>query len=374
MNDLPPKPPPLLDASKLPYNWQPLQVLATHKYNENGSKIAREYIYAVIAKNMDNKVNRIDCYRDSDVFDLIQLYDELFLGSCVTKAKVRLLDNTVVPVKIIGRMDENYLDAGGVTSPVGNDTIVVTLNRATQRETFEDRTKTVSSVRRCYDRLECYQQVIEHELIHVIIRIYRGYSEEEKEGHGPLFMSLAKNIFGITYIYTYLKHDIELYPGRGEKILKHLKKGDPIQLRGKIYGFLGLSQPIVKETPTKIEEEGFVNVEFTDISGGKTTRNVAVAFIKSPPQIANTKPPSKETTILSPISRKSSQTRQQPRKGLYDLPPPSNIINKPPLNVNDIPNGLTWPKFRSYITTRIIYTQSPSELWKEYKRLGKDKL
>ena len=192
MDKLPTKPTPILDIRKLYPGWDPIQIISKHKYDIDKVEEVRAYIHAVMSQKMDHKINRIDCYRDSDIDNMIALYDELLFARCIENAQYRTINGNILKWKIVGRMDEDLIGAGGVTTTIRNTgTIYVTLNRKILSKTFEEKTQKVSSYKRCYDRLDCAQQIIEHELIHVMISVYLGYTEQPvNDGHGPIFICI----------------------------------------------------------------------------------------------------------------------------------------------------------------------------------------
>jgi len=62
---------------------KPLKEFLSKKNKKEDVEIRRKYIYDVLSHMMDNKVNRIDCYRNEDIEKAIDLYDELILGNCL---------------------------------------------------------------------------------------------------------------------------------------------------------------------------------------------------------------------------------------------------------------------------------------------------
>lgn len=58
-----------------------LHFLEDVDYSQKYIDEKRKIIYNIISEQMDYKINRIDCYRDSDIYSIISLYDKHFFES-----------------------------------------------------------------------------------------------------------------------------------------------------------------------------------------------------------------------------------------------------------------------------------------------------
>lgn len=79
------------------------------------------------------------------------------------------------------------------------------------------------------DRLECLLLTFEHELVHLMLYLWRS-SGQPREVHGPLFKTIARNLFGHTSFY----HNIGLDPQPDlDPIRAYLRPGIQITARDK---------------------------------------------------------------------------------------------------------------------------------------------
>ena len=86
---------------------------------------------------------------------------------------------------------------------------------------------------KCYDRLECFMIIFEHELIHFIINLF-DFEINNKEGpHGKTFKTIIKNLFNHTNIFHNLKDGDADTNEENLKILKDkLKIGNYVITKG----------------------------------------------------------------------------------------------------------------------------------------------
>lgn len=361
---IPPKPLPLPPQSHLSIGWNPIEVLMNYKYSRQQVNDVREYIHAVMYEKMDGKINRIDCYRDSDVLDMIFLYDELLFANCIKKSKYKDQKGNVGNYKIYGVMDEHYLEAGGVTEFVNEHSVAITLNRYFHRDTFENKEDKVNNNSRCYDRLGCMQQTLEHELIHMLIFLFP--LKQREDDHGPTFKALSKNIFDVNTKFSYLQYnDVHIYEGRANKIVNRIKVGDKIQVRQTNKTKNKNNLPVtVTRLPTALneDEEAIITIKYD--SG--TIREIPATLIKTPPEIVELrKPASRENTSLSPIAAQASMQKVKEFNRVQKLR--TKITLDDQLDINKVPKGLSWPQFRSYIIKNFGGRVDVSLLWKQYK-------
>lgn len=285
-----------------------INIFKTNKNKEDDVEERRNYIYNLMKRLLDNKINRLDCYRNSDIQKAIQLYDEIFFGNILRDA----LYHGKHKVDIIGIVREKrdrkkYGDKK--TSPPGStnfeklDTkdkkIELIIYKEAFRETFIEEGVIISNSSRCYDRLECILQTIEHELIHILITLYEDkLSEFERTdnwltmGHGFLFKQLLFNIFHTETVGSYLQFaSVDIYNGRHDFIINNAKLKKKVKILDKEGEFIIASEPYKKY--------GELFIKVTD-KGNK----IHEVFIGDILLEGNNRPSKRVNTILSPISRK----------------------------------------------------------------------
>lgn len=170
------------------------------------------------------------------------------------------------------------------------------INRYYLRKTFLDINKRISNTIRCYDRLQCIIQTIEHELIHVFMFLFdrKIFFNDE---HGKEFKKINRNLYKINTIQSYLSEDIDLYVGRSKVVKKNLKIGGNayILLEDGSYSKVKILN-LPSDEELEINDEAEIEVEF---NGEKF--NFPLTLVRSP-QKKYKKKQSKKNTILSPIS------------------------------------------------------------------------
>lgn len=145
---------------------KPITFFRNHKNKKKYVDTRRKYIYDVLSDRMDNKINRLDCYRDSDIQKAVDLYDELFLGNSLKNALILTSKDETVNAEIDVNIKESYKEDAmlpGITkfeSLYSIGVVKFRIYRGAFRKTFVDSDKKVSSSYRCFDRLECIQQTI----------------------------------------------------------------------------------------------------------------------------------------------------------------------------------------------------------------------
>lgn len=213
------------------------RILKTFKKNPNDKEEIEErrrYIYQYIAGLMDNKVNRIDSWRNSDLSTAIRLYDELFLGNCISKLGYKGDKEFKSSFDEFEEYDRHI--PGRVRLNKEWDKLHLTIFKYPFRDNFEKR---VSNTSRCYDRLECMLQTLEHELIHVVIDMYEeDLSKVERkslrvDAHSSLFGDYLKAIFGTNIVLSYLLLDVDIYENREEYIMENISVGDKVKILGR---------------------------------------------------------------------------------------------------------------------------------------------
>lgn len=92
---------------------------------------------------------------------------------------------------------------------------------------------------KCFNKLECYVNLYEHELIHLLIYIFCIEKGRDYGGHTPTFKNIAYNLFRHTdYKHNLLCGDSEKNEKDMEKFKKEVEIGDTIiskVIKGKIY-------------------------------------------------------------------------------------------------------------------------------------------
>ncbi|QKF94834.1 SprT-like protein [Fadolivirus algeromassiliense] len=91
----------------------------------------------------------------------------------------------------------------------------------------------------CYNRLECYINILEHELTHLLILLFCPEEGQEMGGHTETFKKITKNLFGHTeYKHMLLSGDYELVEEKKKEMKLNIEVGDYIiskPINGKIF-------------------------------------------------------------------------------------------------------------------------------------------
>lgn len=275
----------------------PIRYYRNTQNNKQKVQEIREYIYNTISESMDNKINRLDCYRNNDIMYMIKLYDELLFGNCLLTRKDIGGDISIIEARIEERIDIK-IAAQTIPRLSSENKIILILYKFWFRKSFEN---PVSVDTRCYDRLECIQQTIEHELIHILINLYLSDIDTEEEfedelknkWHGKIFINLYENIFRRKYTKGgYLEYDVDIYEGKEDFLVKQIKVGDTVKLiTGDTVKIIDkpYEDPLTKEMMVRVSLEGKI-------------KKASIYFFDFP----NDKRKSRKQIPLSPISNKST--------------------------------------------------------------------
>lgn len=259
----------------------PIDVFSEEKYTKEEIQKVNNYIYSVLSDKMDGYVNRVLCYRNSDIELIVSLYDSLLLGNIIQNSGREL------EIEISHKKNEGIGRSG-----IRQGKILLTIYVYILTTLFkEDRKYSISE--RCYDRLECMMQTVRHELVHIIGFIYGTKAQKEPlRNHGSIFKILFKNIFDGSITTTYSSTDVDIYPERGKIVGKKLKKGKKAQIistENKLQKVTILEEPILFENDEKIKV----------ITKDGKQKEVKLLLFKSPVSRKSTR----KNTMLSPISK-----------------------------------------------------------------------
>jgi len=260
----------------------PISFFTDNRYTEKELSRVYKYVYDVLSNRMDNKVNRVLCYRDSDIQLAMELYDKLILDNLFRMSNV----------PIICSVSHNQGDFNGQTKWNGGVISIVIYVKSVSSSFKEDRKYSYNE--RCFDRLECILSVIRHEMIHALSRIFSNTEQRnESTNHGPLFKELFKNIFNGSVTRSYSGYDLDLYADRGKVVGKELKKGEEAQLlgrKGAAKNVIILDEPITYENTELIKYK----------TKGGTINETELLLFKSPEH--KNRGNTKDNTLLSRIS------------------------------------------------------------------------
>lgn len=342
----------------------PTQYFLDNPYKKTDIEERRAFIYSVISEKLDGKVNRVDCFRNSDLMIAFLLYDKLFFQSAfkwlIEVGKIKF--NITFEEEVISeKTGEGVVANGG-----GNR---LRVSRKFFRDLFRKESKFKNSTFVCYDRLECILNTFEHEMVHVYQSFYDigGFNDPTNNFHGPRFVRLNKNIFGIPFTTASdTFDDVAITPERIEKIAKTLKKGQRVQYRNKGGNPIDL---IVEEEPITTEDPFHkVKVKYP---GHEGVFDVSLAGFKSPPSVLPTA--NKEYLRPSPISKKEppkefiteENKRRLKEKEEWDRlrAGGGNITD----NSKKYPPRLSWNEFRKVARQKYGIT-NPKAVSEEYKK------
>lgn len=274
-------------------------------YSQEYVNKKRKLIYDIISEKLDRKVNRIDCYRNKDVEDIARLYDQHFFDSNIFKT-IKEYEEEGATFKFIIEdvINGPRSDASGFTGVIKkSQTLFLSINKAHLRKTFIDRNKRVSGSYICYDRLECIQQTIEHELLHVFMFLFDNDTFFD-DPHGKTFKQLNRSVFKVFSTSSYLGEDVHIYTGRGKDVKKGLKVGKEalfLSQGGKFKKVKIIKLPSDEEL--ELDEEAIVTIK-----EGKITKEIPITFLESLERSKKKQKLVSKNTILSPISLKHSKT------------------------------------------------------------------
>lgn len=269
----------------------PIKFFEINSYTQEELDRVNMYIHKIVSDKMDGKVNRVLCYRHSDIKFIVDLYDRLVLDNIFSSSNS----------EIICRVSHHQATFNGKTDFDNKGRLRIVIYVKTLSNTFiEDRKYSFNT--RCFDRLECMLSVIRHELIHAFIRAF-GSEEERTRGkdHGSLFVTLYKNIFNSTVTTSYSIYDIDIYPERGQIVGKQLKKGK----KAKIIKQNKIETVTILEEPITYENSELILYKTKKGTIGKRE----LLLFKSPKK--NNRVDTKKNTLLSPISSQQ-QIRTNP--------------------------------------------------------------
>lgn len=190
------------------------------KMDEEDIALKRKYIHDSMIRyyNLKENFSKITSQNLQDIFEM---YDYVFFGNQISEK----LHNTRSTVGfIVEPGSSRTTSAGSCTtqkSPGGSrcffelrfpESIYINLFQSSEKSLRVNGLK-------CWGKLSCLQMVFEHELMHLLMKLY-GYEGEGKiySAHGLLFKCMVKTVFG----HTETKHSLL----RGESILNPLEKKD----------------------------------------------------------------------------------------------------------------------------------------------------
>lgn len=83
---------------------------------------------------------------------------------------------------------------------------------------------------KCYDKVECYQSLFEHELIHLVAQLYCEEKVRRMGGHTQTFKNIVYNLFRHThYKHMLLSGDVDEMEKRIEDIKSKAEIGDWVE-------------------------------------------------------------------------------------------------------------------------------------------------
>lgn len=306
----------------------PLTVFSSFSYTKEEIDSVNRYVYSRLSERLDGYVNRVLCYRNSDIEYAVNLYDELLLDNRIKR------DNRPFTINISHKKNQ-----GSGRSGISGNNIQLTIYMYKFTHLFKKK-RSYSVGERCFDRLECILETVRHELVHILTYIYADEKQlEDSKHHGKLFRLLFRNIFNGTTTKAYSTADVDIYPERGKVVGKTLKKGEKYQLISK----KGLEEITLLETPITYENEELIKVR----SPKGTQKEVKLLFIKSPP--SKSRNSVKRNTILSPISSKQYIQKK------------STLITK-----EGYPYGLGRQHYREMALKKGVPTEEIPKKYKDY--------
>lgn len=207
----------LPDPNKLPEDWDLTQVCTyfqTHPVPAHVAERKRKELIDEWAKNRGLQLNftRLSSEDTRHMFDLIDR--DMFagkIGEYLTRNNYSL---KVVP----GSKSTNtagwckYMRQGGLLCG-----FTISLSTEVFAETFnEEETCHVANGIGCCSRAECMEIVLEHEIVHMLVRLFCPHTGKS---HGKNFMTIARGLFGHKDFYH------SLHRGDGMELLADLDTG-----------------------------------------------------------------------------------------------------------------------------------------------------
>lgn len=131
-------------------------------------------------------------------------------------------------------------------------THTISISRPVFSKPFINPVETVNGLQ-CTNHLSCLQLVFEHELIHLILNLWC----QDRQGHGPDFQNLARNLFGHTGYKHMMGHGMDVDPEvHLEEVRAYLRPGMIIRAKN--------DEGISKYQVIQVDRKTFVGVKQED--------------------------------------------------------------------------------------------------------------
>lgn len=287
--------------------YDPTQELLDNPYSEKYIKRHRKKIYDTLSEMMDGKVNRIDCFRNSDLYTAFKLYDKYFFKDAFSELK-----QNEENIKYFFVFSES--ETLQAHTEVFYDISQIVIYKTRVRGVFNNRTGYINAPQVCYDRLDCILSTFEHELIHMYLGYFRMQSKYVENGHGPLFRRMNKAVFGVDITVIYPEQDIAINNSYFSSLVKQLKKGRKVDV---VFSDGDVYEGILKEDGRHKEFHEHIKVDFAG-----EVLDVHLVSIRIPDAVEH-KSTLNKYKPLSPISSKVDKEhikRQQNKvKSIYDI-------------------------------------------------------
>jgi len=183
------------------------------KYRSIKMSIAdkRAHIYHQMVSRLGGDPNAVDRMTDDNLFEMIRLYDDLFLDGqlLVADPKIRTRFGNFGFSGQYGPFAEygKEVDSSGISGHtlIDDQHHTVLISRPIFTSLFKEchRSEYVNGIA-CRSQLECLQLTVEHELCHLILNIWSQELYSAGRGHGQPFQALSSHLFGHTHYQHWL--------------------------------------------------------------------------------------------------------------------------------------------------------------------------
>ena len=185
------------------------------KFTNKEISSKKKKIYQVLKDIFKNDLN-LKKLNKGQIKDLFILYDHVFLFDNFYNY---LTENSI---NIKFEISYENLDKLGDTRIINSNLHQITIYQYGVNQLIHNDYTRIGGIK-CYDQIQCLMHIFEHELIHAIIHVF--CKEKEENGHGYVFQTILKNIFGHTQIhYVNLSKKLNMTHTEIDKKVNNLKK------------------------------------------------------------------------------------------------------------------------------------------------------
>lgn len=164
-----------------------------NKYSNKEIALKKKNIYNALVQIFKDDLN-INKLKNSQIRDMLIIYDNIFLFDNFYKY---LEDSDIILNFVIDTDTEN--NNLGSTMYITPKLYKIILYQKEINKLIKSDYNKIGGIK-CYNKIQCLMNIFEHELIHVIIYIFCP-SKEVGDGHGEVFQTILKNIFGHNHSY-----------------------------------------------------------------------------------------------------------------------------------------------------------------------------